>query len=1008
MTNLRLCTYNVHGINNNKWLYLDELLKQCNIICIQEHWLMNCQSHYFTDHLEDVSVACVSAMHDDEFINGRPHGGCAIVWKNNVHFSVHNVSTRSPRLCCVKLDVPSMPTPILLACVYMPTDTMSNLLNVDEYSEVLHEMCDIADALNCEYIICMGDFNTDLSRAHSLHTQTLINFLNEESLKSFQSSDLYSVDYTFESFIDGTRSVIDHIFVSDNLYNFVTEVTCAHDIDNLSDHEPVFANLNLDLNVFDRPLNSGSKILWPKASLRNIQEYQSVVENELNRLSDTFRDLTCCRNPLCTDERHKTDALRYHDQIVDTCLLADRSIPRSNGVQRLRGIPGWRQHIQPLRDSALFWHNLWKDNGRPQRGPVADVRRHTRAKYHKAIKKAKQQEKGIRYQRMAEAFDHSDKADFWVQVKKMKGGAGARPSSIDGVTGEQAIAELFSEKYSALFNSVHSNEDDLATIKARNNELIREHQHRQCHLITANDVMRAIGKLKNNKQDGMKGLYSNHLKQGPWALVVHIARLFNCIIAHDVCPLDFCVSVMVPIPKNTKKSAQDSDNYRSIALGSILNKVLDKIIQLKCRQALRSCDYQFGFKDRHSTSQCSFVVNEIIQKFQNEGSPVYICMLDASKAFDRVKLTTLFQLLLDRSLCPLFLRLLLSQYSSQKACVQWGDIQSNYFPVKNGVKQGAVLSPTFFNVYIDELLMRLKAANAGCHIGSEFCGAFAYADDVVLLSPSVEGLRTLLGVCEAYSHSFNLLFNASKTRLIICGGNARVGNPSIVFMGKIIQTVTHEKHLGIHLGNVTQADRVSILCREMMSKCNMLHCHFPHLPPETLYFLFRSYCMPLYGLSLVNLADSSIDRLHVTWRKCIRFLLDLPPRTHSMLLHRICQDIPIEDQIYIRFIKFFSTLLLSSNPIVTLCVSLALNGSRSSISNTISHISLLTNIPRHEIPYSVSHFSLNEENFDSNEASLISDLLKMRNEHLFSISRENFDRLSLEEISFALNALCTS
>ena len=71
-------------------------------------------------------------------------------------------------------------------------------------------------------------------------------------------------------------------------------------------------------------------------------------------------------------------------------------------------------------------------------------------------------------------------------------------------------------------------------------------------------------------------------------------------------------------------------------------------------------------------------------------------------------------------------------YSQQTTTVQWG----NAFKTSNGVKQGGVLSPILFTLYIDILLSRLKSCGFGCYIGQSFVGALGYADDVVLLAPT--------------------------------------------------------------------------------------------------------------------------------------------------------------------------------------------------------------------------------------------------------------------------------
>ena len=84
-------------------------------------------------------------------------------------------------------------------------------------------------------------------------------------------------------------------------------------------------------------------------------------------------------------------------------------------------------------------------------------------------------------------------------------------------------------------------------------------------------------------------------------------------------------------------------------------------------------------------------------------------------------------------------------------CVRWGNSLSDPFHVNNGVRQGGILSPYLFNVYMDDLSQSLNCCKTGCLSGEIMINHLMYADDLVLLSPSATGLRELLLACETYS-----------------------------------------------------------------------------------------------------------------------------------------------------------------------------------------------------------------------------------------------------------------
>ena len=137
-------------------------------------------------------------------------------------------------------------------------------------------------------------------------------------------------------------------------------------------------------------------------------------------------------------------------------------------------------------------------------------------------------------------------------------------------------------------------------------------------------------------------------------------------------------------------------------------------------------------------------------------------MLDASKAFDRVQYIHLFKKLITKGICPIILRLLLNIYTHQKLQVKWNGVVSDQFEVSNGVRQGGIMSPLLFGIYIDDLLHDLKNSGIGCIVGNYYCGAFGYADDIILLCPTITGLEHMIKICELYADKHSISFNGKK------------------------------------------------------------------------------------------------------------------------------------------------------------------------------------------------------------------------------------------------------
>ena len=206
--------------------------------------------------------------------------------------------------------------------------------------------------------------------------------------------------------------------------------------------------------------------------------------------------------------------------------------------------------------------------------------------------------------------------------------------------------------------------------------------------------------LKNGKSDGSEGLFSDHFLHATHRFYVILSILYTLFLSHGFSPDSMIMGTMIPIPKNRKQSLCNSSNYRAIALSSIFGKILDWVILIKEESALCSSHLQFGFKKGMSTTQCTYSMLETVNYSNFNKSNVFVLMLDASKAFDRVNYCKLFGELLKRDISPIVLRLLLYMYTSQTLRVKWGHTVSNYFTVRNGVKQGGVLSPLLFAIYV--------------------------------------------------------------------------------------------------------------------------------------------------------------------------------------------------------------------------------------------------------------------------------------------------------------------
>ena len=277
--------------------------------------------------------------------------------------------------------------------------------------------------------------------------------------------------------------------------------------------------------------------------------------------------------------------------------------------------------------------------------------------------------------------------------------------------------------------------------------------------------------MKRGKSGGDTFLHSDNFIYGTEQLFRLLTFVINSMLIHGVTPDSLLMSILVPIPKDRRGNLSSIDNYRAIAISDLLSKILENIIVDSHIDFLHTSDLQFGFKVNSSTSMCSTLLIESIQFYTERKSPLYVLYIDASKAFDRLCHSDLFLLLLKRRFCPVTLRLLFFIYRNQHIKVKWNNVYSKTVDIDNGVRQGGVISPLLFNVYIDNLFKKLKASELGCYINDTYVGALGYADDLALLAPSFTALKRMVIIISCHqtiffhfsTHSFAVSLNFRRS-----------------------------------------------------------------------------------------------------------------------------------------------------------------------------------------------------------------------------------------------------
>ena len=488
-------------------------------------------------------------------------------------------------------------------------------------------------------------------------------------------------------------------------------------------------------------------------------------------------------------------------------------------------------------------------------------------------------------------------------------------------------------------------------------------------------------------------------------------------VSHGSVPLFVLLCTLIPLVKDNLGDITASENYRAIAGGSLLLKLLDIVILQLEGDKLTFDQLQFAYQRKSSTTMCSWTVTAVVEHFNKNGAAVYGAAMDMSKAFDLVEWGELFSTLVERQVEPIYLRLLLFIYKNQKCNVKWCEAFSSRFSVSNGVRQGAVSSAILFAVYIDKLLVILRKSGFGCHIHGVFLGALIFADDIMLLSASLSGLQTMVDICQEFVSSRNMKFGTSpdpqksKTKCIVFSKNKRdyQGIISVKLNGDPLPWVSQVKHLGNTLQNDNSMSLDVLQKRgKYIGKVNSLLQEFHFSEPSIVTKLINTYATSFYGSGTWDLYSAECKKLYASWNVTVRLALKLERCTHRYLIEPLSKCMHPKVMLASRFATFYKSLITCNKLSVRYLARLNEHDNRTLFGRTLGKLLEECNVPNDDtenltaslVKKEMKYFKVPEE--EQWRIPILLELLQQREG-----SRE-ISNLTSKEISYIIDYLCIS
>ena len=913
---LRLCSFNMHGFNNG-FSMLKTICLSYDIILLQETWLL--ESNLFklnqvNNNFQSFSLSSMNNKVASGILTGRPFGGTSILWNKKLAHRVQilNHDTDDGRFISIEISGLNVCSDIIITCVYLPCVSTSSDYVVVVSNITAHLEAILDDYPEAEHIIA-GDFNFYFDASISnVGFNLMKDIISDYNLLCCDCKVSNNISYTYVHESLNQRSWLDHFIVSNNLFKHINTCDIIDSSENLSDHLPITCHITLPISKISPLVNKPvikrvCKERWDQADLMS---YYFNSGNLLQSINVPLDLLMCSVD--CNNDVHKRSIDDYYLKIVKLLKLSAVGCVPKIPHKALK--PFWDNDLDRLKEISCDMHSLWRSVGSPRVGIINAARISAKLDYKRAIRNKAAQFEQRNADDLNRRLADKDVNGFWKCWNAHYQNSLSHPVAIDSHSDDKEIADIFSNVYKNVY--IDSN-NDMAACDEFKHEYSKLSDLAEFPFIDVNSIQRCVNILKTNKAAGFDGLVAEHIINSHPAIILHLKFLFTMFLKHSYVPEAFGFGLIVPVIKDKRGQIGSSDNYRPITLSPIISKLFESLLLEKYSHLLVSDDLQFGFKNSIGCSNAVFALRQCVEYFNNRGSNVYIASLDASKAFDRVNFLKLFSALAKNGLPKFFIDTIINWYGKLSSAVKWnGQFSSSPFKVTSGVRQGGILSPIFFNLYINSLICKLRIYDYGCHVRNLFLGCILYADDLLLLSASVLDLQKMLDVCSDVGSSLSIIFNAKKSMCIKIGPNRSTDIEPMFVNNCSIQWVNSIKYLGLNVLSGKSFDidfseqrrKFFISVNSILNKCTFTS-------DIVKLELAENHCLPIlmYCIEATNVNSSKLRELNSWWNSVYRKIFGYNKWESVKILINQLGRLDLHHIVNLKRILFIKRSLMSSN-----------------------------------------------------------------------------------------------
>ena len=832
LNELQICSYNVQSLGKKKSKLfekngdLENLLKKSEISFLVETWM---KSNDLDEVKNSVDGYTCFGTCRKLVVKYRGSGGILCCVKNSIKDGVEMLTSESDDLLWIKLskDFFGFEKDVFICGVYISPDENNAVVYANLDKRPFEILLDETTRYNeLGDVALVGDFNARTSNLNCLPTTRLTNSgpttaenlhfpegirLQRKSsddktnpntqsfLELCAAGDLFVLNGRCEGDFDGAftsfqrtgRSVIDYGLINATLLRAVIEFKVGDSL-MISDHRPIFLRLACQAllvhqNVQGPQYPPQQKLMWNNDKSKALEQlflttpYQIELAkiNVLADNSDTIAAVTQFEQLLLNGA---TTVSEFKKQ----------NVKKWHGRKNIKLSPECRLLKRTTRQLLRAYE---KADGN-ERQPLGDAYYACRENYRCKIKAEIDADRESIVREAERLSENGQQAEAWKAVKKLKGGT--KPDKSGDVKIEDWVPH---------FSKVGKAPDEIEDWQKRLDErIISSVELNNFKIesldaeITTEEVLESIKLAKPTHSSGDDKIPMDILKAVMHSISPCVAKIFRNVLISGKFPLPWKRGVIVPLHK--KGDTSIAANYRGITLSSNLSKILSRVLNARLTKYLETNNIlrneQAGFRANLRTTNHAFTLHTLSQQYLKKGKKLYTCFVDFKAAFDSIwRKGMWFKFLVQYGIGGNFLNLLMDMNHDIVNRVRVAEGFTDFFSSDIGVKQGDNLSPSLFALFLNDLPSLFSEEDFPAKLGTESFSCLLYADDLVIISETPEGLQSAVTKLENYCKRWRLTVNILKTKTLIFHKGGRKVPIQIMMNGEIIENTKEYEYLGI-------------------------------------------------------------------------------------------------------------------------------------------------------------------------------------------------------------------